>query len=117
MTRGSALVDTLVGIFVTALLLQGTVAAAHLQAAGEQAQEAAAAASSWAARHGTPTDAADLAHSLAPDADSVQVDRLLDAFSVTVSVRVPVTGPGGRVSKVVVGRATAPLSPYRSNHG
>jgi hypothetical protein len=117
MTRGSALVDTLVGIFVAALLLQGAVAAAHLQAAGEQAQEAAAAASSWAARYGTPIDAADLARALAPDADTVQVDRLIDAFSVTVILRVPLTGPGGRVSKAVVGRATAPLSPYRSNHG
>ena len=34
-SRGSALADTLVAAFVTALFLQGAVAAAHLQAAGE----------------------------------------------------------------------------------
>ena len=73
MSRGSALADTLVAAFVTALFLQGAVAAAHLQAAGERAQEAAAVAAAWAARYGDSAEAASLARALAPEAESVAV--------------------------------------------
>ena len=73
MSRGSALADTLVAAFITALFLQGAVAAAHLQAAGETAHEAAAVAAAWAARYGDTAEAASLARALAPEAESVSV--------------------------------------------
>ena len=117
MSRGSALADTLVAALVAALLLQGAVAAAHLQAAGEQAQEAAAVAVSWAARHGDAGTAEVLARALAPDAESVTVQRQGVGLSAVVRIRVSLAGPRGEVSRVVVGRATAPISPYRSNRG
>ena len=115
MSRGSALVDTLVAALVTALFLQGAVAAAHLQAAGEQAQEAAAVAAAWAARYGDAAAAADLARALAPEAESVTVRATAAGLVATVRVRVPLAGPHGEVAPVVVGRAVAAVSPYRSN--
>jgi hypothetical protein len=114
-SRGSALVDTLVAAFITALLLQGAVAAARLQAAGEQAQEAAAVAASWAARYGDTAQAAALARSLAPEAESVVVRLTPAGLSATVRRRVPLAGPHGEVAPVVVGRAVVAVSPYRSN--
>jgi hypothetical protein len=116
-SRGSALADTLVAALVAALLIQGAVAAARLQAAGEQAQEAAAVAASWAARYGDAATAEVLARALAPDAESVAVQRGGTGLSVIVRIRIPLAGPRGEVSRVVVGRATAPISPYRSNRG
>ena len=115
MSRGSALVDTLVAAFVTALLLQGAVAAAHLQAAGEQAHEAAAVAAAWAARYGDTAEAAALARALAPGAESISVRTTPEGLAVQVRVRVPLAGPNGEVAPVVVGRVVAPISPYRSN--
>ena len=115
MSRGSALVDTLVAAFITALLLQGAVAAARLQAAGEQAQEAAAVAAAWAARYGNSDEAAALARALAPDAESVAVHLTPAGLAATVRMRVPLAGPHGEVSPVVVGRAVVAVSPYRSN--
>ena len=115
MSRGSALIDTLVAAFVTALLLQGAVAAARLQAAGEQAQEAAAVAASWAARYGDTAQAAVLARALAPEAESVAVHPTPAGLAATVRIRVPLAGPHGEVSPVVVGRAVVAVSPYRSN--
>jgi len=114
-SRGSALVDTLVAAFITALLLQGAVAAARLQAAGEQAQEAATVAASWAARYGDTEQAAALARSLAPEAESVVVRLTPAGLSTTVRLRVPLAGPHGEVAPVVVGRVVVAVSPYRSN--
>ena len=115
MSRGSALADTLVAAFVTGLLLQGAVAAAHLQAAGETAQEAAAVAATWASRYGDTAQAASLARSLAPGAESVSVQITAAGLAATVRLRVPLAGPDGQVAAVVVGRAEAAVSPYRSN--
>lgn len=115
MSRGSALIDTLVAALVTALLLQGALAACRLQAAGETAAEAAAVAASWAARHGDAALAATVARALAPDADSVSARVSGATLSTVVRLRVPLAGPDGQVSRTVVGRAAAPISPYRSN--
>jgi hypothetical protein len=114
-SRGSALVDALVAALVTALFLQGAVAAAHLQAAGEVAQEAAAVAAQWAARYGDAAAAEALARSLAPGAESVSVSRTTEGLAAAVCIRVPLAGPQGQVAAVVVGRAAAAVSPYRSN--
>jgi hypothetical protein len=113
--RGSALVDTLVAAFITALFLQGAVAAAQLQAAGETAHEAAAVAAAWAARYGDTAEAASLARALAPEAESVSVRTTAGGLAVTVLMRVPLAGPEGQVAPVVVGRAVVAVSPYRSN--
>lgn len=115
MSRGSALADTLVASFLTALLLQAAVAAADLQAAGETAQEAAAIAATWAARYGDAASAAALARSLAPQAESVLVRSSAGSLAATIRMRVPLAGPAGEVATVVVGRAQAAISPYRSN--
>ena len=117
MSRGSALADTLVAALVTALLLQGAVAAANLQAGGEQAQEAAFVAASWAARYGDAETAEALARSLAPGAESVVVRRDETGLAAVVRIRIRLAGPRGEVSSVVVGRATVAVSPYRSNRG
>lgn len=115
MSRGSALIDTLVAALITALLLQGALAACRLQAAGETAAEAAAVAATWAARHGDAALAAALAQALAPEAESVSADIEGDELSTVVRLRVALAGPDGALSRVVVGRASAPISPYRSN--
>ena len=115
MSRGSALVDTLVAVFVAALLLQGAMAATRLQAAGEQAAEAAAVAAAWAARYGDTAEAASLARSLAPDAESVAVRATPAGLAAVVTMRVPLAGPGGALAPVVVGRVVVAVSPYRSN--
>lgn len=115
MSRGSALADTLVAAFITALLLQGALAAARLQAAGERAHEAAAVAAGWAARYGDTTEAANLARALAPDAESVTVRVTPAGLAVTVRLRVPLAGPHGEVAPVVLSRVVVPVSPYRSN--
>ena len=117
MSRGSAIADTLVGALVAALLLQAAVAAADLQAGGEQAQEAASVAVEWAARYGDAATAETAARSLAPGAESIEVERDGGYLSAVVRLRIPLAGPGGEVSRVVVGRASAALSPYRSNRG
>ena len=115
MSRGSALVDTLVAAFVAAFLLQGAVAAAHLQGAGEQVQQAAAAAASWAARYGDSRAADTLARALAPAAESISLRYSGGSVAAVVRRRVPLAGPNGDVGPVVVGRAVAAVSPYRSN--
>lgn len=115
MNRGSALVDTLVAALVTALLLQGALAACRLQAAGETAAEAAAVAATWAARHGDASLAAALAGALAPEAARISVAGGPGELSAVVHLNVPLAGPDGRLSRTVIGRATAPVSPYRSN--
>ena len=115
MSRGSALIDTLVAALVTALLLQGALAACRLQAAGETAAEAAAVAATWAARHGDAALAATLARALAPEAESISTGIAGNSLSTVVRLRVALAGPDGVVSRLVVGRAAAPISPYRSN--
>jgi hypothetical protein len=115
MNRGSALADTLIAAFLTALLLQGAVAAAHLQAAGEKAHEAAAVAAAWAARYGDSAGAALLARALAPEAESVSVRPTTRGLAASVTLRVPLAGPDGEWAPLVVGRVLVPISPYRSN--
>jgi hypothetical protein len=114
-SRGSALVDTLVAALLTALLLQGALAACRLQAAGENAAEAAAVAATWAARHGDAALAGTLARALAPQAESISAGLSGGRLTTVVSLRVRLAGPDGAVSRLVVGRASAPVSPYRSN--
>ena len=115
MSRGSALVDSLVAVFVAALLLQGAMAAARLQAGGEAAEEAAAVAAAWAARYGDTAEEASLARALAPDAESISVGATPAGLAAVVTMRVPLAGPGGSVAPVVVGRVVVAVSPYRSN--
>lgn len=115
MSRGSALADTLVAAFITALFLQGAVAAAQLEAAGERALEAAAVAAAWAARYGDSAEAASLARALAPEAETVTVGPAAGGLAATVRIRVPLAGPNGEVAPVVVGRVVVGVSPYRSN--
>jgi hypothetical protein len=113
--RGSALIDTLVAALVTALLLQGALAACRLQAAGEAATEAAAVAATWAARHGDAALADTLARALVPQAENISTRLVGDRLTTVVRLRVALAGPDGAVSRLVVGRASAPVSPYRSN--
>ena len=115
MSRGSALADTLVAAFITALLLQGAVAALHLQAAGEKAHEAAAVAAAWAARYGDRAGAESLARALAPGAESVTVRATPTGLAAVVRLRVPLAGPQGQVAPLVAARVTVAVSPYRSN--
>jgi len=114
-SRGSALVDTLVAALLTALLLQGALAACRLQAAGEKATEAAAVAATWAARHGDAALARAIAEALVPEAESISAGLTGDGLSTVVRLQVALAGPGGALSRPVVGRAVAPISPYRSN--
>lgn len=115
MSRGSALVDTLVAILLTGLLLQGALAACRLQAAGETATEAAAVAATWAARHGDAALADLVAQAVAPGAESVSAHMTTEQVTVVVHVRVALAGPTGAVSRLLTGSAHAPVSPYRSN--
>jgi hypothetical protein len=117
MSRGSALVETIVlGAVLVAAVGAGVVAAGRLHAAGEQATEAAQAAAAWAARHGDAADARRIAADLAPDAESIEVGRMGERIEVVVRIRVAVFGPAGP-HRTVVGRAGATISPYRSNRG
>ena len=115
MNRGSVLVETMLAILVAALLLQVVVAASRLEAAGEAAVEAAEVAVVWAARHGDAETAAAAVHSMVPGAQSVSILRRGDYIAAVVHMRVTLTGPDGRGSRTVVGRAAAAVSPYRSN--
>jgi hypothetical protein len=113
--RGSVLVETMLAILVAALLLQAVVAASRLEAAGEEAVEAAEMAVVWAARHGDVETAAAAVRSIAPGAQSVSILRRGDYITAIVRMTVTLTGPDGRGSTTVSGRAAAAVSPYRSN--
>ncbi len=111
---GSALIEITVIGFLTALLVsQIALGAARIQAAGELATEAAQAAAFHAARHGDLEAARLMAARFAPA--EVQVARTADSVSAVVTIDVEVLGPEGWLQRQVVGRATAQISPYRSN--
>lgn len=117
MTRGSAVVEMLIGVLIAALLVQVVIAAGRVQIAGEQATEAAAAAASWAARHGDAARAERIARALAPGAEAITLRSSDDRITVRVAIRVGLLGPDGVVSHLVAAEAVAPISPYRSNRG
>ena len=117
MSRGSALVEVLViGTLLSLGIVQGAVAAGRLHAAGDRATEAAQVAATWAARHGSTTDAEAAARRLAPDAAAVSTVRSGDEIQVEVRIPVALLGGSG-FHRTVVGRATARISTYRSNRG
>ncbi len=120
MTRdqGSALFEVVIlGFLVTLLVLQAVVATGRVHAAGEEAAEVAQAAAAWAARYGEAGDADSMARRLLPDA-AVVVSSDGRSIEVQVRITVSVVGPEtGPVRVAVTGRATAPISDYRSRHG
>ena len=113
--RGSALFEVLVvGTLAALMILQATVAAGRIQAAGEEATEVAQAAAAWAARYGDPAAAEAMARRMLPEAQVVAA-AAGTGIEVTVRLRVSVVGPrGGPLRTSVTGRATAPVSAYRS---
>lgn len=112
--RGSALIEITVIGFLTALLVfQIALGAARIQASGELATEAAQVAAFHAARHGDLEGARLLANRFAPA--EIQVFRTGDSVSAVVTLDVEVLGPQGWLRRRVTGRATAQISPYRSN--
>jgi hypothetical protein len=116
-SRGSALVEALVlGALIVAAVGYAAVAAGRLHSAGERATEAAQAGAVWAARHGDADDARRIAARLAPEAEAIEVGRTGGRIEVTVRIRVGLAGPAGP-HRIVVGRAGASISPYRSNRG
>jgi len=117
MSRGSAVVEMLIGVLVAALLFQVVIAAGRVQVAGEQAAEAAAAAASWVARHGDTARAERIARALAPGAEAITLRSDGDEITVRVVIRVGLLGPDGVVTRIVAAEAVAPISPYRSRHG
>jgi len=114
-SRGSALIETvMVGFAVVLLAVQSITAVGRVSAAGATAAEAARYAAQRAARTGS-LDAARLeALTLAPDS-TVEVRRGLDAVVVSVSIEVAVIGPeGSPISMTVTGRAAATVGRHRS---
>jgi len=115
MSRGSALLETLVIGFATVLLaLQALVAAGRLTAAGTAAEEVARYAAEAAARHGSAESARVTATRLLPGA-TVASRQVGDRVVVRVTVTVPLLGPAsGVVSTLVSGEASATIAPFRS---
>ena len=112
---GTSLIETLiVGFAVVLLVGQGIVTLGRLEAAGTAAEEAARYAATSAARHGSGPEAARLAMDLLPSA-RVEVYERPGAIEVVVSVAVVLVGPEfSPLTRQVTGRATVPISPYRS---
>lgn len=116
-SSGSSTVEILVLGFLVALMLgQALVTTGRLQAAGERAVEVAQMAALEGARYGDERLAGDLVRRLLPGA-AVRAERIGDRISVAVRLDVSLLGPSGQVSRPVIGRATARISPYRSNRG
>lgn len=114
--RGSALLETVaVGFVVLIVVGQALVTLGRLESAGLAADEAARHAATWATRHGDLASAEQIAIDFLPDA-RVTANRNGDDVVVQVAVDVPLLGPNGSpVTRTVYGRASAPISPYRSS--
>ncbi len=115
MSRGSALIETVViGFAVVLLAVQALVTIGRMSAAGAAAAEAARYAATLAARTGSLDDARREARRIVPEA-TVAIDRTAGTVVVAVSIDVPVLGPeGSPASMTVTGRATATEGRYRS---
>lgn len=113
--RGSTLLPTLViGFAVVVLVGQSLVTIGRLGAAATEAEEAAAHAATWAARHGDVSDAREVAQRMAPDAIA-GVEETSDGIAVTVALDVSLVGPeGSPLTWTVIGRAVVPVSEFRS---
>ena len=112
---GTALIGMLaVGFAVVLLVGQSLVTISRLRAAASAAEETARYAAAWAARHGDASDAETIAHQLSPDA-IVEAAATGGGITVTVVIEVPLVGPeGSRLTRTVTGRATVPISDFRS---
>jgi hypothetical protein len=113
--RGTALIGTLaIGFAVVLLVGQSLVTIGRLSAAGAAAEETARYAAAWAARHGDASDAESIAHEMMPHA-IVEAAAAGGGITVTVVIDVPLVGPeGSRLTRTVTGRATVPISDFRS---
>lgn len=118
LSGGFALIEvTLIGLVLTALVLTSLVASARIQTAGEEAQQAAAAAAEWASLHGDVADAERIAQSMAPGA-AVEVHRRGHTLEVRVSIRTSLVGPrGSPLATTVSASSRAVVSEYRSRGG
>ena len=116
MSRGSAVIESIVvGFLAALLLLQVTSAAARIQSAGDQVTEIAQSAALFAAHHGDARLAESLVADLLPDASVSAWMRSSDVV-VTVSARIVLVGPeGSPVTMTVSGEASARMSPFRSS--
>lgn len=110
MSRGAALLETLVVGFAAVLLAgYALVAAGRLAAAGSAAAEAATVAAQRLARTG------DVGEAELPSGAELRIVEEGGRTTVVVAVPVSLLGPhDGPVTVTVTGRATVPRSPYRS---
>ena len=115
MSRGNAVIEALLlGTVSVAMVVSVILGAVRMQAAGEQAEQAARHAADVAARWGEASDGADVARRLSPLA-GVTVVRSGDRIVATVRIEVPLIGPAGSpISTTVTGRAEARIAPHRS---
>lgn len=116
MSRGSAVIETMVVGFVAALLLlQITSVAARIQSTGDELTEVAQSAALFAAHHGDLELAQSLVADLKPDASASAWMRGSEIV-VRVEAEVPLIGPNGSpVTITISGEASARMSPYRSS--
>jgi antitoxin (DNA-binding transcriptional repressor) of toxin-antitoxin stability system len=113
--RGSALIGSVaIGFLFVLVIIQALLTIARLASASGEAADIAVLAAEHGARYADAGAAADLAHRLRPDAQ-VESTTSGSSISVVVELDVPLVGPEGSPVRVTVkGRATAPVSPYRS---
>ena len=115
MSRGSAVIESIVVGFIAALLLlQVTSAAARIQSTGDELTEIAQSAALFAAHHGDAELAESLVVDLKPDASVSAWMRGSDVV-VRVEAQIPLVGPeGSPVTITIAGEASARMSPFRS---
>lgn len=107
----------MLGFVAVFLVMNATLAAGRLQAAGEELTEVAQAAATWAARYDDRAGAERLVAARLPDA-SVEVTDRRGEIRVMVTRSVPLIGPeGSPVRRTLVGRAEVRTSPYRAGRG
>ncbi len=113
--RGAELVGTLaIGFAVLLLVAQALVTVGRITTAGASAEETARYAATWAARHGTASDAENIARDLLPNAQVKAADTP-NGIAVAVTIQVSLIGPAGfPVTTSVTGTAAVPVSRYRS---
>jgi hypothetical protein len=112
---GTALIGTLIiGFAVLLIVGQSLVTIGRLSSAATTTEETARFAATWAARVGDAGDAARVAERLAPGA-RIEAMETSEGLTVAVALDVALVGPDGSpLSTTVIGRASVPISEYRS---
>lgn len=115
--RGSALIEALViGSFVFVVVVAAVSSSIRVVTTGAAARQAARVAAVHAARHGDTVAAGELARSLMSGGE-VTVRRSGYAIQVVIGRTIEVPHPDGILPLTVIGEATVPLAPFRSNRG